>query len=293
MPNSKQDQAAGLNSIAEPRPVRVIAVSGGKGGVGKTNVSINLGLALRKAGRDVLLLDTDLGLANIDVLLGLQPEYSLAHVINGERTLEEVIVAGPDGLLIVPGASGISRMAGLQPAEHAGLIQAFSELQQPLDYLVVDTAAGIAENVISFTRAAQDVLVVVCDEPASITDAYALIKVLSREHGVTRFHVVANMVRDKDEGRELYRKLAAVSDRFLDVVLRYLGAVPYDDFMRKAIQQQSAVVDSFPGSRAAQAFRRLAETVEGWPTPQGPHGHIEFFIERMIRFETGSTSAVQ
>jgi len=290
MPNTKQDQAAGLGNMADASPVRVIAVSGGKGGVGKTNVSVNLGLSLRKMDKAVLLLDTDLGLANVDVLLGLQPEYSLAHVISGERSLEEVIVTGPDGLLIVPGASGISQMAGLKSAEHAGLIQAFSELPTQLDYLIVDTAAGIGDNVISFTRAAQDVLIVVCDEPASITDAYALIKVLSREHGVTRFHIVANMVRSAEEGRELYRKLAAVSDRFLDVVLRYLGAVPHDDFMRKAIQRQSAVVESFPGSRSAQAFRRLAEAVEGWPPPQGPRGHIEFFIERMVRSQTSATS---
>lgn len=289
MPNSNQDQAAGLSSIAGAHPVRVIAVSGGKGGVGKTNVSVNLGMALRKLGKSVLILDTDLGLANVDVLLGLHPKHSLADVISGERSLEEVIVTGPAGLMIVPGSSGISRMAGLSAAEHAGLIQAFSELPHQLDYLIVDTAAGIADNVISFTRAAQDVLVVVCDEPASITDAYALIKVLSREHGVGRFHVVANMVRDGDEGRELYRKLASVSDRFLDVVLRYLGAVPYDDFMRKSIQRQSAVVEAFPGSRAAQAFRKLADGVEGWPAPQGPSGHIEFFIERMIRADRGGS----
>ena len=184
MPDTRDmDRAAGLRRGAKGHAVRVMAVTSGKGGVGKTNVSVNLAAAMINNGKDVMLLDADLGLANIDVLLGLNPTYNLAHVLNGSRSLEEVIVKGPGGLKIIPAASGIKNMANLSPAEHAGLIKAFSELSDRLDVLVVDTAAGISDSVISFTRACQEVIVVVCDEPASITDAYALIKVLSRDYG--------------------------------------------------------------------------------------------------------------
>ena len=165
-------------------PVRTIAVTGGKGGVGKTNVSANLAVALADMGKRTLLLDADLGLANIDVILGLQPKLTLADLVAGRCTLDEVILEGPGGVLVVPAASGRRHMAELQPAEHVGLVNVFSELERDLDFMVVDTAAGITDGVLTFCQAAQDTVVVVCDEPASITDAYALIKVLSRERGV-------------------------------------------------------------------------------------------------------------
>ena len=183
------DQADELRRVINPKPVKVIAVSSGKGGVGKTNVSVNLAVSLASSGKEVMLMDADLGLANVDVLLGLNPAYDLSHVISGERTLEEVIVEGPNNIKIVPGSSGISRMANITPAEQAGLVHAFSELGHVLDVLVVDTGAGISDSVVSFCSAAQEVIVVVCDEPASITDAYAFIKVMSREHGVERFQI--------------------------------------------------------------------------------------------------------
>ncbi len=276
------DQAAGLRGMMAPRPVRVIAVTSGKGGVGKTNVSVNLAVALATLGRRTMLLDADLGLANVDVLLGLQVRHNLSHVLEGRCGLEEVIVEGPAGVRIVPAASGVAHMAGLSPAEHAGLIRAFSDLGEALDVLVVDTAAGISDSVIAFTRAAQEVIVVVCDEPASITDAYALIKVLSRDHGLGRFHVLANMVRSAPEGRDLYRKISTVTGRFLDVTLHYMGAVPYDEQLRRAVQRQRAVVEAYPRSRAALAFKNLAERADNWPVPRQPRGHVEFFVERLL-----------
>ncbi len=264
-----------------PPPVRVVAVTGGKGGVGKTNVSVNLGVALARLGRDAMLLDADLGLANVDVLLGLHPKHNLSHVMHGECDLEEVIIHRPEGLAIVPGSSGLLEMATLGERERYGLIQAFDALSTPVEYLLVDTAAGITPDVLGFARAAQDVVVVVCDEPASITDAYALIKVLHTEQGVDRFHVVCNMVRNSGEGLSLYRKLAAVCERFLDVVLRYLGAVPYDPDLRKAVQRQEPVVSAYPHSRATQAFLRLARAMEDWPVPEHAGGEISFFVERL------------
>lgn len=283
MSSSVHDQAAGLRRMANPRPVRVIAVASGKGGVGKTNVSVNLAVALADSGKHVMLLDADLAMANVDVLLGLQPRANLAHVLEGELSLEEIIVEGPGGVQIVPASSGVSRLAQLSAAEHAGLIRAFSDLTQPLDVLVVDIAAGVADSVVTFTRAAHEVVVVVCDEPASITDAYALIKVLSREQGIQRFQILANMARSEEEGRVLYRKIATVCERFLDVTLNHLGTIPYDEYLRKAVQRQQAVVAAFPGSPAAKAFKKLAQAADNWPVPDGVRGNLEFFVERLVQ----------
>jgi flagellar biosynthesis protein FlhG len=269
-------------------PVRVIAVTSGKGGVGKTSVTINLALALAGNHKQVMLLDADLGLANIDVLLGLHPTYNLTHVLNGERSLEEIIVQGPMGIRIIPAASGINRMTQLTGSEHAGLIQAFSELSSDMDVLLIDTAAGISDSVITFSRAAQEVIVVLCDEPASITDACALIKVLSRDHGVARFHILANMVASVVQGQELYQKFSRVVSRFLDVTLQFMGAVPFDEQFRKAIQKQRALVEMFPTSRGALAFKRLAAKTEDWPLPQSASGYLEFFVERLVRFGSGT-----
>ncbi|WP_411834800.1 MinD/ParA family protein [Pseudoxanthomonas mexicana] len=264
-------------------PVRVIAVTGGKGGVGKTNLSVNLAVALAEMGKRTLLMDADLGLANVDVLLGLSPKYTLADLVAGRCELNDVLLEGPDGLLIVPASSGFRHMAELQPAEHVGLVNVFSELQHELDVMIVDTAAGITDSVLTFCQAAQDTIVVVCDEPASITDAYALIKVLSRERGVDRVHVIANMVRDPNEGRKLYEKLARVCERFLgDVALHYLGAVPQDDWLRRAVQRQQPVVKAYPGSPASRAINEIARLTARWQPPASARGNVEFFVERMI-----------
>jgi flagellar biosynthesis protein FlhG len=286
MPEISNDQATGLRRLVAPRPVRVIAVTGGKGGVGKTNISVNLAIALADAGRQVMLLDADLGLANVDVLLGLHPVHDLSHVIRGERELSEIVMEGPAGLRIVPGASGVKEMAALSAAEHAGLIHAFSDLGADLDALIVDTAAGISDAVISFTRAAHEILVVVCDEPASLTDAYAIIKLLHRDHGQSRFRVLANMVQSSQEGHDLYNRLCRVTDRYLDVMLGYAGSVPHDELLRKAVRSQRPVLQAYPRSRAAQAFRSLARKIDAWPPPEGANGQLQFFVERLIQYST-------
>ncbi|WP_448506835.1 MinD/ParA family protein [Immundisolibacter sp.] len=277
------DQAQGLRGLRAGRPVQVLAITGGKGGVGKTNVAVNLGVALAQRGRGVMLLDADLGLANVDVLLGLKPRWTLAHVLAGERDLQEVIIDGPAGLRIVPAASGVAGMADLAPSVYGGLIQAFGQLAVDLDVLLVDTAAGVAEGVMSFARAAQEVLVVVCDEPASLADAYALVKLLSTQHGVSRFRVLTNMVRRARDGRELFGKLLSVCDQYLDVVLEFAGVVPFDEYLRKAVQRRQSVMEAFPRSPAAFALRQLAEQVEHWPRASGASGHLEFFFERMVQ----------
>lgn len=280
------DQAEGLRRIVNPKPVKVIAVSSGKGGVGKTNVSANLAVALAKQGQEVMLLDADMGLANVDVLLGLNPAYDLSHVVAGERTLEEVIIEGPSNIKIIPGSSGISNMANLTSMQHAGLINAFSELGHVIDVLIVDTGAGISDSVINFCRASQEVVVVVCDEPASITDAYAFIKVMSREYKIDHFQVLANMAHTPREGRELFLKLSKATDRFLDVMLTFMGSIPYDTQLRKAVQHQRAVVEAFPRSSSSLALKKLAKQVIDWPDVTATGGQLEFFVERLINANT-------
>lgn len=287
MSEMRVDQAAGLRRMAQPSPVRVIAITSGKGGVGKTNVSVNLSVALSDAGKRVMLLDADLGLANVDVMLGLKPKVNLSHVIDGERTLEEAIITGPSGIMVVPAASGVKRLAELSTMENAGLIRAFSELNHEVDTLVIDTAAGINESVTSFSRAAQEVVVVVCDEPASITDAYALIKVLSLEYDQHHFRVLANQVHSAQEGRELFNKISRVTDRYLDVRLEFMGVVPYDEYLRKAVQKQRPVVKAYPRSRSSVAFKNLAQKTDKWPVPSAAGGHLEFFVERLIQSRNG------
>ena len=278
------DQAAGIRRMTKQKPVQVIAIASGKGGVGKTNASVNLSLALQAIGKNVLLMDADLGLANVDLLLGLRAEQNLSHVINGERSLEEVIMDGPEGLKIIPAASGTQMMSELSPSQHASVIHAFSDLNIPLDVLIVDTAAGISDSVVSFTKAANEVLLVVCNEPTSLTDAYALMKVLSEDHGIQRFNILANMARGPQEGSNLFSKLSRVTDHYLDVTLNYMGAVPYDEYLAKAVRQQKAVMQAYPQSPASTAFRKLAKKVAAMPLPKQAAGHLEFFVERLIQY---------
>jgi len=271
----------------------VIAVTGGKGGVGKTSVAVNLATTLATTGRRVMLLDGDLGLANVDVFLGLSPRHTMAHVLSGERTLEEIILESPHGIHVVPGASGVAEMASLSAAAHLSLVQAFSGLSTRLDTLIVDTSAGIAHSVVQFAQASQHVLLVVCDEPASMTDAYALTKVLSRSHGVTKFHVLANMARTPGEGTALFEKLQRVTGRFLDVTLEYVGEIPEDPYLRRAIREQRPVVAAFPACPSARAFKKLALKADKWPVPDCPRGNLEFFVERLVTRPQARLEVVQ
>jgi flagellar biosynthesis protein FlhG len=276
------NQASGLRLLKPAQPVRVLAVTSGKGGVGKTSVSVNLAVAMAMAGKKVMLLDGDLGLANIDVMLGLQPSRNLAHVLEGKCSLEDTLLEGPAGVMVVPASSGKQHMAELSQVQHAGLVQAFSELSRPLDTLIVDTAAGIAGSVITFSQASQQVIVVVTNDPASLTDAYALIKVLNRDHGIRRIQVLANMATNATEVREIYENLRRVAEKFLDVTLSFMGSVPEDEWLKRAVRHQRAVVQAYPNSAAAKAFHQLAAKADLWSLPQGARGNLEFFVERLV-----------
>ncbi len=285
----EQARKAFIQRAMRREPVKVVAVTSGKGGVGKTNVAVNLAVALGRARQRVMLLDADLGLANVDVLLGMQPKYNLSHVLQGEAALADTIMRGPAGVQLVPATSGNFTMTDLPAASQAAIVHAFAELENPPQCLVVDTAAGISPSVARFVQAAQEAIVVVCDEPASITDCYALIKVFSRHYGITRFQVVTNRTRTRAHGHELFSKIRKVTDRYLDVVLRHLGDVPDDRFLQNAVREQRAVVEAYPECDAGRAFRRLAEAVAQLPGGK-PGGGIQFFFERLLLADTASAA---
>ena len=277
-----QSQVAGLERLMNQRPVKVVAVCSGKGGVGKTNVAANVAVALGTRRRKVCLLDADLSLANVDVLLGLQPRFNLAHVLRGESDLEDIALAGPGGIQIIPASSGNFSMTDLKPAEQAAIIQAFGSLSEQPDVMIVDTAAGITPGVARFVQAAQHAVVVVCDEPASLTDAYALIKVFSQRYRISRFQIVTNQSRGPADGRKLFNKLVKVTDAYLDVVIRHLGDIPRDEYLVKAVQEQRAVVDAYPMSPAGRAFQDIAAAVTALPDPRDTNAGIQFFFERLM-----------
>lgn len=278
-------QADGLLTAvpATRRHCQTIAVTGGKGGVGKSTLAVNLGAALASAGREVMLLDADTGLANVDVMLGLSPIRHIGHLLDGECSLESLVMPAACGLQVVPAGSGARRLAQLDSNQLATIIRAFDELPRPPEFLLVDTAAGLSDSVTMFAAAVDDVVLVVCDEPASLTDAYGLAKVLSRDFGVRRLRMVANMVRNEGEARLLHQKLARVSDRFLDLVIEFSGWVPHDERLRQAIRRQAAVVELWPSSPSARALKKLAESVDKWVEP-GRAGldRISFFGGRAV-----------
>ncbi len=280
------DQAAGIRKMTNTNPVRVIAITSGKGGAGKSNLSVNLGIALAQTGQRVAILDADMGLANVDILLGIYPKFNLSHVLSGEKTLPEIMLEGPSGIRVIPGASGIQKMAELSATEQAAMIRAFSEIDQELDVLIVDTAAGISASVVNFARACQEIIVVVCDEPTSLTDAYAFIKLLNRDYKLSNFHVVTNMVKTVEQGKALFQKLTKVTDHYLDVTLRFVGAVPYDENLRKSVQKQIPVIVGFPETKAALAIKEIAGKINSWPLKANAGSFIEFFVEKMIRYDS-------
>lgn len=284
------DQAMTLREQARGRAEReywrkraqVIAVTSGKGGVGKTNVVANLALALIQTGKRVLVLDADLGLANLDVLLGLVPRWTLEHVLNGDKRLSDVILSGPAGLLILPASSGIQHLTALTPAQHLRLQEELDQLEEAVDTLLLDTSAGISSNVLFFAAAAQEIIVVACPEPTSITDAYALMKVLSLQFNERRFRLVVNMARSPQEGRDVYRRIGLVADRFLNISIDYAGSIPIDDHVALAVRQQRAVVDLFPHAPASREFHRLAGTVARWGVPDMPKGTMQIWWRQLV-----------
>ena len=279
---TRMDQASSLRRINVIDDINVIAVTGGKGGVGKTNVAINLAVALSDLQKNVMLLDADFGLSNVDVMLGLSAWKNLQHVLTGECNLEEIIIGGPHNIQIIPASPGVRKMAGLSTQEHLGIIDSISQLTNPIDYFIIDTAAGISEGVCLFSHIANNILIVVCDEPASMADAYALIKVLSKKGLKNKFRVLTNMVESSAHGKQLFDQLQRVSNHFLDATLEYCGYIPHDEYIKKAIQKQQSVMDAFPSSRSSLAFSRIARQIDHWPKSNYSTGAVGLFLERQL-----------
>ena len=261
---------------------RVIAISSGKGGVGKTNIVANLGISLSRLGKKVMIFDADLGLGNLDILLGLSPKYNFSHVALGEKTLSEIIVEGPCNIKILPASSGIQEMANLSKVQTADLLSELYAVIDPIDILLIDTAAGISSNVMYFNAIAQEVLVVVSPEPTSITDAYALMKILSIRYGVKQFKLLVNMVSDIQEAQEVYRQLKLVAERFLDIVIEYIGHVNYDKNITRGVRQQKAVCDLYPDTQASRCFNSLAVKLCQMPLGTSPPKNTRLFWQELI-----------
>ena len=264
------------------KSTRVVAITGGKGGVGKSNVALNLGVCLANKGKRVMLLDADLGLANLDILLGIRSERTMEHVLDGTCDLRDILVTGPGGIQIIPASSGTQRLADLSEMEQAGIIHAFDDLEGQFDYLFVDTAAGISKTVLNFINASQDVVLVVCNEPTSITDTYAVIKVMNQQFGSSRFHVVVNMVRSMKEAKQVFSKLERTANQFMDVALHYMGFVPYDEQLRQSVREQKSVCVRSPSSAVAKSFESLARTMLNWPNAAPSEGRLEFFVNQLV-----------
>ncbi|MEK6713521.1 MAG: MinD/ParA family protein [Nitrospirota bacterium] len=271
-----------FNTTGNHNAVKVISVTSGKGGVGKTNVVVNLAAALTQLGRKVLVLDADMGLGNIDVMLGLTSEYNLYHLINGDKKLNEVITTGPGGMKILPAGSGIQELSELTPNQKLNLLAELDKLDSSIDFVLIDTAAGISGNVMYFNTAAQDIIVVASPEPTSITDAYALMKILHTKYGESRFRLLVNMVRDMGEGREVYRKLSTAADRFLNISIDYIGYIMHDKSVGLSVLNQRSVVDLYPNSDAGRNYSTLARTISGWPVNQNIKGNIQFLWRRLM-----------
>lgn len=269
------------------RRTEVIGIASGKGGVGKTTLSSNLAVSLSMMGKSVMLLDADLGLANAQIALGCQTQYNLSHVIAGEKSLKEIIVTSRQGVKLVPGASGVHQMAGLSAAVTAGIVQAFSELDDDIDYLIVDTAAGIAPSVLAFMEACQRRFVVVKDEPSSIADAYGIIKVMTRDLELDEIYLIPNMVDSQAAGAHLYRRVNEVCDRFLGKSLQYLTSIETDELVLSALKKYQSVLEFAPGSAGARDFRRLADAITNLPEISHASGGLQFFMERLVKNSPG------
>ncbi len=245
-------QKAQTQQGTKPALPRVIAISSGKGGVGKSSISVNLGISLAKAGARVCLLDADTGLANANILLGLAPEFSLEHVLYGAKAIEEVMLDGPHGLKIIPGANGISECVSLHPRQQLRLTRELARIEGDFDFLLIDTAAGIASTTLDFIAAAQHALVVITPEPTSLTDAFSLIKLLKRRRSKNHFHVLVNMCSSANQAKGVYHRFAAAVEKYIAVDTQYLGHILRDESMRAAVTLQNPVSmfpDSDPSSR--------------------------------------------
>lgn len=261
------DQAEQLRNIVKQqnkkqRSARVITVTSGKGGVGKSNVSVNLAIQMSRLGKRAVILDADFGLANIEVMLGTRPQYNLADMMFRGKDVKDIICTGPEDIGFISGGSGLREMTNLNKDQILSLVRTMYELDHYADVVIIDTGAGISDTVIELVASSSEVLLVATPEPTSITDAYALLKTLHRhdgfEAGSTSIKMIGNRIQSYEEGKELYLKLNTVVNKFLGMEMEYLGAIPYDECLPRAVMQQQPVSLAYPDAPSARAMLELA-----------------------------------
>lgn len=291
------DQAETLRSMnkhrAEPDKIaagsnaatRVFSITSGKGGVGKTAVVANVAVALGKKGKKVLIIDADLGLANVDVVLGLTPKYNLNHFFAGEQDLNTILIDGPPGIKILPAGSGVQDFTHLDAQQRMRFMDELDSLHDKFDIVLIDTEAGISENVTYFNVAAQDILVITSPEPTAITDAYALMKLMSTQYHEKRFNLIVNSVKDEEEALDVYRKLTIVADRYLDISIDFLGGIPFDKRMHESIRRQKVMIELFPTAKTSNAFEALANSLIADTKNNTPKGTLQFFWKNLLSMD--------
>ncbi len=279
---SSSDQASTLRKIVNQNmndsALRVLAVSSGKGGVGKTNVVANLSYALSKRGKRVLVVDADLGLNNIDILLGLTPKYHIGHVLSGEKSVEEIIVKGPADISLLPAGDGLQELTQLESEKKVFLMDELDRVSRKYDFLIFDTGAGISANVTYFCSAAHEIILIATTEPTSLTDVYALIKVLYLKHAQKHFRMIINSVDSEREAHGVFRNLSAVTDKFLrNISVEYLGYILSDPNVAKAVRQQKAVLELYPYSKVSQCINALSDKIMREKRLESGEGDQPFF----------------
>ncbi len=271
-----------IHQNKESQTTNVYAITSGKGGVGKTAVVANLAYMLASMNKRVLILDADLGLANVDVVFGLSPKYNLNHFFSGEKELDEVMVEGPLGIRILPAGSGIQSFTRLDGQQKMKLLDGLDSIHNHFDYVLIDTEAGISENVTYFNTAAHDILVVTTPEPTAITDAYALMKLLSTQYHEKRFNLIVNQIQNENDALDVYRKLTMVANKYLDISIDFLGSVPEDRQMNDAIRKQKVISELYPHLRITDSFRELASRICLEPSQTAPKGNLQFFWKKLL-----------
>ncbi|ETR69891.1 MAG: flagellar biosynthesis protein FlhG [Candidatus Magnetoglobus multicellularis str. Araruama] len=262
---------------------RVIAVTSGKGGVGKTNVVGNLAIAFSQLNKKVIIFDGDLGLANIDVLLGIRSKFNIHHVISGEKNLADIIETGPENIKIIPGGSGLQQLSNLTEGERLLLLNEFDSLDQDVDIFLIDTGAGISTNITYLNMAAEERIVISTPEPTSITDAYAMIKVMYQQHGTKEFELLVNMARSQREAEAVFNNIHNNLSRFLkDIQLVYLGYIARDDHIQKSVRRQIPVVLSYPKSTAGKQFAQLARKMLDASQEKSEVKTLSFFWKKFM-----------
>ncbi|MBF0189607.1 MAG: MinD/ParA family protein [Magnetococcales bacterium] len=271
--------------LSQRRVPHTMAITSGKGGVGKTLVTVNLAIQYARQGLKVLLIDADLGLANIDVVLGISsPEYTIQDVLEGHLTLDQVAIQGPEGITILPAASGVAGLSALTEEQKMALMDHIDHWNAEFDVVLVDTGAGISENVRFFVLAVERIMVVATPDPTSVTDAYALMKVLFLNHRASHFDLVVNQVRDEAEAKDVYRTLSQVADKFLNIVLNFVGSIPEDALLAQSVRVQKPVSVSHPDAVVSRAFLKLSTSLMRlWREKRQEEGRMIFFWRRLLR----------